>query len=89
MCLAFTFACYSPLVANGRITISELALKKVETANYFFDYSDSKEFSIKDKAKVKAFRLQLQVSRGARNGKSGETGDVDLIIPTPSNGVRD
>ena len=89
VCLAFTFACYSPLVANGRITISELALKKVETANYFFDYSDSKEFSIKDKAKVKAFRLQLQVSRGARNGKSGETGDVDLIIPTPSNGVRD
>ena len=89
VCLAFTFACYSPLVANGRITISELALKKVETANYFFDYSDSKEFSIKDKAKVKAFRLQLQVSRGARNGKSGETGDVDLIIPTPSNGAND
>ncbi|MBR6833653.1 MAG: type II secretion system protein [Fibrobacter sp.] len=89
VCLAFTFACYTPLVANGRITISDLALKKVETANYFFDYSDSKEFSIKDKAKVKAFRLQLQVSRGARNGASGETGDVDLIIPTPSNGVRD
>ena len=89
VCLVFTFACYSPLVASGRITISDLSLKKVETSNYFFDYSESKEFSVKDKAKVKAFRLQLQVSRGAKNGKSGETGEVDLIVPTPSNGVSD
>ena len=89
VCLVFTFACYSPLVASGRITISDLSLKKVETSNYFFDYSESKEFSVKDKAKVKAFRLQLQVSRGAKNGASGETGNVDLIIPAPSNGVSD
>ncbi|MBR6125902.1 type II secretion system protein [Candidatus Saccharibacteria bacterium] len=89
VCIAFTFACYSPLVSRGRITISDLSLKKVETSNYFFDYSESKEFSVKDKAKVKAFRLQLQVSRGAKNGASGETGNVDLIIPTPSNGVSD
>lgn len=89
VCIAFTFACYSPLVANGRVTISELLLKKVETANYSFNYSGSKEFSISDKEKVKAFKLELQISRGDKNGYSGETGNVNLIIPTPSNGPKD
>ena len=89
VCIAFTFACYSPLVANGRITISDLLLKKVETANYSFNYASSKEFPIKDKERVKAFKMEMQVNRGDKNGASGETGNVVLIIPTPSNGPYD
>ena len=89
VCLAFTFACFSPVVSSGVLTISELKLKKVETANYSFNYADSKEFSIQNKERVTAFRLELQVSRGAKNGKSGETGAVNIVIPTPSNGPND
>ena len=89
VCIAFTFACFSPLVSKGKITISDLVLKKVETANYSFNYADSKEFPIKDREKVKAFKLELQVSRGEKNGASGETGIAELVVPTPSNGPKE
>lgn len=90
MCLAFTFAFYSPLVATGKVTIKNLKIKQVASANYKFDGFNSEESSnIKEKKNVKALKFRLQVSRGSRNGGRGETGDVDLIIPIPSNGTGD
>jgi hypothetical protein len=90
VCLAFTFAFYSPLVASGMVTIKDLKVTQVATANYKFDGFDSEASSnIKEKKKVKALKLRLKISRGAKNGGSGETGEVDLIIPIPSNGTGD
>ncbi|SHK53628.1 type II secretion system protein J [Fibrobacter sp. UWB12] len=90
VCLAFTFAFYSPLVSSGLVTIKDLKVSQVATANYKFSGFNSEASSnIKEKKKVKALKLKLQVSRGAKNGGKGETGDVDLIIPVPSNGTGD
>lgn len=90
VCLAFTFAFYSPLAASGLVTIKDLKVSRVATANYKFAGFDSEsESNIKEKKKVKALKLRLQVSRGAKNGGKGETGDVDLVIPVPSNGTGD
>ena len=81
LCLAFTFAFYSPMAPKGRIAISNLELSKVETSNFVF--VDAYSPALPDKAKVKAFKLKLQVSR------NGEMGDVALVVPTPSNGPKD
>lgn len=90
VCIAFTFAFYSPLAASGLVTIKDLKVSRVATANYKFEGFDSEsESNLKEKKKVKALKLKLQVSRGAKNGGKGETGDVDLIIPVPSNGTGD
>lgn len=77
LCIAFTFVSYSPLAANGKVTISELRLKKVESANYKF--TDS-ALPLKDKVNVKALMLDLSVTR------NGEEGVDSLIIRIPSNG---
>ena len=90
VCLAFTFAFYSPVAASGLVTIKDLKVTKVATANYKFNGFNSEASSnIKEKKKVKALKLKLQVSRGAKNGGKGETGDVNLVIPIPSNGTGD
>ena len=81
MCLAFTFAFYSPLASKGKLAISNLELNKVENSNFVFNEGYSPE--IPDKANVKAFKLKLQVQ------KNGEKGDVNLVVPTPSNGPKD
>ena len=81
-CLAFTFACYSPLVSQGKVTISDLKVMKVPGATYDFS-GFSAETHKNDKQNVKAFRLRLQVKR------SGESGEVTLVVPTPSNGPSD
>lgn len=39
-----------------------------------------------DKKFIRALRMRLQVSRGASNNQSGETGNVDIVVPIPSNG---
>ena len=90
VCLAFTFACFSPLVSQGKISISDLKVLQVASANYKFNGFDP-EFgnNKREKKNVKALKLKLQVSRGAKNGGKGETGNVDLVIATPSNGPRD
>ena len=80
VCLAFTFASYSPVAANGKIDISNLTLKKVVSSNYQFAKVG---LSNENKARVKAFRMKLQIAR------AGETGDVDIVVPTPSNGIAD
>ena len=90
VCLAFTFAFYSPLVHSGSVTIKNLKVSQVATANYKFEGFNSEASSnIKEKKKVKALKLKLQVSRGAKNGGKGETGDINLVIPIPSNGTGD
>jgi Tfp pilus assembly protein PilE len=81
LCLAFTFAFYSPMAPKGRIAISNLDLSKVETSNFVF--VDTYIPALPDKAKIKAFKLKLQVNR------NGEMGDVALVVPTPSNGPKD
>lgn len=81
LCLAFTFALYTPLASMGRIAISNLELNRVETSNFVF--ADSYVPEISDKGKVKAFKLKLKVRQ------NGEMGDVALVVPTPSNGPKD
>lgn len=81
-CLAFTFSFFSPLAANGTIVISDLKLEKVASATYNFDPATT-SVAVVDKKNVKAFQLRLSVKR------NGESGKVDLVIPTPSNGPTD
>lgn len=81
VCLAFTFVFYSPLASSGSITIRDVQLNRVESTNYEFD--PSWQPSPKDKQNVKAFKIELAVN------KNGETGNLSLVIPTPSNGPRD
>ena len=89
VCLAFTFALYSPLVSQGTVTIKNLKLLKVASSDYTFtDPPFDAESNKVEKKNVKALRLELQISRGAKNGGKGETGNVLLVIPIPSNGPR-
>ena len=81
LCLAFTFAFYSPMAPKGKIAISNLELSKVEMSN--FEFVSSYVPALPDKAKIKAFKFNLEV------GKNKETGNVALVVPTPSNGPRD
>ena len=90
VCLAFTFAFYSPLASRGRVTIRNLKVSRVASANYKFNgFMPETDDNKKEKKNVKALKLRLTVSRGARNNGKGETGDVDLVIPIPSNGTGD
>lgn len=81
VCLGFTFASYSPLAALGKITISNLKLRKITSATYKFDSASS--IAIPDKKNVKALRVHFVTA------KNGETGVDSLVIPIPSNGPRD
>ncbi len=84
-CLAFTFSTYSPKAAEGTVTISNLRLRRVASSTYNFNPSVS--LPIKDKKNVKALKINLQIARGDKN--PGETGEIEVVIPTPSNGPRD
>ena len=81
LCLAFTFAFYSPLAPMGKITIGNLELNRVESSNFVFD--NNYVPAVSDKAKVKAFKFNIKVRR------NGEMGDLALVVPTPSNGPKD
>ena len=80
VCMSFTFASYSPVVGSGKITLSEVVLKKVESANYTFSGA---EIAPTEKKNVKALRLELTM------GVRGESSVLSLIIPIPSNGTKD
>lgn len=84
VCLAFTFACYSPLVHQGKITIQNLKLKKVAGTNYVFNDGgyDAESHKV-EKQNIKALRLKLKISR------NGEGGSSEVIVPIPSNGPSD
>ncbi len=86
VCIAFTFSTYSPVAASGKIQFNDVVFKKVESSNYKFVAST---IAVSEKKNVKALRLRMSVSRGAHGDGRGETGDVTLIVPTPSNGPRD
>ena len=80
VCLVFSFASYSPVAADGTVTISDLVLKKVESSNYSFGAAGS-TLNILDKKNVKAMRMVLNVDR------NGEIGNDTLIVRIPSNGL--
>ena len=89
VCMAFTFALYSPLVSQGTVTIKNLKLLKVASSDYKFTTpAFDAEANKAEKKNVKALKLELQVSRGSKNGGKGETGDVVIVIPIQSNGPR-
>ena len=80
VCMAFTFACYSPLVSQGKIVIKDLRLRKVPGAAYNFNGA---AIATNDKKNVKAMRLNLSIKR------NGEEGAVSVVVWTPSNGPSD
>lgn len=80
VCLAFSFASYSPIAADGTVTISDLTLKKVEPSNYSFGDAGT-TMNVRDKQNVKAMRMVLNIDR------NGESGNDTLIIHVPSNGL--
>lgn len=85
VCMAFTFASYSPVVAvsdNMTMTFQGVSLKKVESSNYNFEDEDYEPLIV-DKKNVKALLIKFSVDR---NGESGESNQVVLV---PSNGPRD
>lgn len=79
-CLAFSFSFFSPTASMGQIAISNLQVNKVSEANYSF--VDGYDPAIEDKKKVRAFKLHLIVKT------NGESGNAELVIPVPSNGVE-
>lgn len=82
LCIAFTFASYSPVTADGRLIIENFKFK--ELANVSYDFSGwNPETDIVEKKKVKAFKLSLHVK------KNGEEGQSEEVILTPANGPRD
>lgn len=79
-CLAITFAFYSPLAHSGTLTFKNFTVyRKTDEAYHFVDgYNPT---NLKEKALVKAFRLEMDVKR------RGEIGRVTMVIPTANNGV--
>ena len=81
VCMAFTFASYSPVASTAKMTIQNVTLKKVEFSHY--DFTDRDYIPrVEDKKNVKAFRAEIVVK------KNGESGESVQIIPVPSNGPR-
>ena len=81
-CMVFTFSYFSPVAATAPVEISNLKLRIVESSVYKFDESVT-SVGTKYKKNVKAFMLKLQIKR------NGETGEVTIVVPTPSNGPTD
>ena len=81
-CIAFTFSFFSPLAADGIITISDFRLAKVAASAYNFDPTTT-SVAVADKKNVKALQLRLNFA------ENGESGSVTLVVPTPSNGPTD
>lgn len=82
VCMAFTFASYSPIAATGQLTLRNVALKKVQSSN--FDFSDEDYFPLDvDKKNIKALLLKVVAKR------HGEGSSIRQVIPIPSNGPRD
>ena len=69
---------YSPTAPSGTVTITDLSLNKVENSHFEFDENYVPQ--VEDKKKVKAMRLDLKLSR------NGESGELSLVVPVPSNG---
>ena len=85
VCLAFTFVSFSPVTAEGTLTIEQLKLKRLATVSNDFDsaWNTENADNIVEKKNVKAFRLSLSVK------SNGEEGVAEEVIATPSNGPKD
>lgn len=82
VCMAFTFASYSPIAATGQLSFRDVALRKVESSN--FDFEDENYTPrTEDKKNVKALLLKAVAKR------NGEGSSIRQVIPIPSNGPRD
>ena len=82
VCMAFTFAIYSPIATKGSVTFREVALKKVQTSGFDFEDENYMPREI-DKKNVKGLLLKVVVNN------LGEGTSIRQIIPIPSNGPRD
>ena len=82
VCMAFTFASYSPVAATGQLSLSDVALKKVESSNFDFE-EENYTPRVEDKKNVKALLLKVVAKR------HGEGSSIRQVIPIPSNGPRD
>ena len=82
-CLAFTFALYSPLLANSAIQIDDFTVLELENRSYQFGTNPSDNVTdLAQKKNVKAFKLQLKVIN------RGESGEVESLIPVLNNGEK-
>ena len=81
VCMAFTFASYSPVASTGLLSLNDVALKKVETSNFDFDETYAPE--AEEKQNVKALLLKVEAKR------NGEGSLIRQVIPIPSNGLKD
>ena len=82
VCAAFTFSFFTPVAANGSLSIGDFRIKRVASATYNFNPTTTSVSKV-DKKNVKAFLLRLKVKR------DGEAGAAEVVIPTPSNGPKD
>jgi hypothetical protein len=82
VCMAFTFASYSPIAATGQLSLRDVALKKVESSNFDFE-EENYTPRAEDKKNVKALLLKVVATR------NGEGSSIRQVIPIPSNGPRD
>ncbi|MCL4101337.1 type II secretion system protein J [Fibrobacter sp. HC4] len=82
-CLVFDIAAYSPSMATGTLTFSELSVRKSPNGGAF-DFNPGRVGDITDvdKQNVRAFRVKLSVKRNK------EDGVVSVDIPVPSNGAE-
>ena len=85
VCIVFTFATFSPLVGMGALTISDLKVKEIADDNYSFNPGYNPK--LEDKPFVRAFKLELQVTRYVKSGKP-VSGEATLVAPVPSNGLK-
>ncbi len=88
VCIAFTFANYSPAVGAGTIGIGNILVEKIAESNYrFSDGFRRSDFtlpaSFADKANVRAFQMRLKIKKG------GEEGKTIITVPVPSNGTKE
>lgn len=86
VCVAFTMAFFSPTLDMGSINIAELKVKAISDRNYVFGnylLDEDDDEKVKQKANVRAFKLDLQVRRNKVSGSSV------MVVPVPSNGVAE
>lgn len=82
-CVAFTFAFYSPVAHMGAMAIHNLYVIHEKQGEYeFHDMYSESSFAKTQKKKIKAFKLDLRVS------KRGETGMTEVTIPVKNNGQK-
>lgn len=82
VCMAFTFASYSPVAASGQLSLVDVALKKVAVSSFNFE-EENYTPRTEDKKNVKALLLKVVATR------NGEGSSIRQVIPIPSNGPKD